>query len=344
MRQPSLVPFTLRQLATVLAVAAAFSTATLIALGFRPVVPADFVQRLILLVPVGWLLATVLTRAETLVAPRYVPLLGVTIAGALLASTQTSELMLGLMCVPLLVAVRPSRPERHTGLGLVTLTYGYTALWGLNYLALAAVRNRLGDPAARYSDEWIYALLGHHRIDYRGLFPLVTNPLLLAPIQAAYILFFLELSMLLWLLTRAQLTTYLTRLFACYATALVVFLVWPVTGPSLAYPEAIRTDIGGPAAEIMQTAHAEYAAVLSGLPPPTTILGYFVGMPSLHVAAAWLFQWTLRTRRLAFWTFLPINVLMAVSTFVLGFHYLIDSIGGLALGAFVVRSVREREG
>lgn len=66
--------------------------------------------------------------------------------------------------------------------------------------------------------------------------------------------------------------------------------------------------------------------------------------PSSHVAAAWAALFTLRQsfRRL-FWTVLPLVLLLSASTFVIQYHYIIDSVGGILVAVAVEALMTRRE-
>ena len=65
--------------------------------------------------------------------------------------------------------------------------------------------------------------------------------------------------------------------------------------------------------------------------------GYFVAIPSLHVIDAIVLQWYLRKSPVLSYCFLPINLAVALSTLVLGYHYSVDFIAGIAVAALVIR-------
>ena len=74
-----------------------------------------------------------------------------------------------------------------------------------------------------------------------------------------------------------------------------------------------------------------------------TGFGYFVALPSLHVAMAVLLQFTIRQRsQIGAWVVAPINILLIASTFVLGYHYLADVPGGVGLAMAAVWLLRQR--
>lgn len=98
--------------------------------------------------------------------------------------------------------------------------------------------------------------------------------------------------------------------------------------------------------QIMRQSYLDFEAVRTHARPMTGF-AYFIGLPSLHAAIALLFQLALRRSSVNFWLFLPINCLMAVSTVVLGYHYVLDTIAGLlltplVLGLLRIRAIRGR--
>jgi hypothetical protein len=54
-------------------------------------------------------------------------------------------------------------------------------------------------------------------------------------------------------------------------------------------------------------------------------------MPSFHVAAAWMATWAVRRDRPALLAFIVLNVLLTASTVLLGVHYAVDVVAGVAL-------------
>jgi membrane-associated phospholipid phosphatase len=170
------------------------------------------------------------------------------------------------------------------------------------------------------------------------LFPLIHNPLVFGILENAYAMLFPEVLIVVVLLARCAQAGAIVRwfavFFAAYAIGLAVFVVLPVVGPPI-------HDIGlfDPAladtftADLMRRMAVEFQEVRPG--GRLGGFAYFVAFPSLHVAAAFILQVTLRNWPPIFWLFLPVNVLLMVSTVALGYHYSIDIAGGLILGALL---------
>src|SRR4030095_11167869 len=136
---------------------------------------------------------------------------------------------------------------------------------------------------------------------------------------------------------------WLMVLFGAYALGLAVFAFVPAVGPFAYQPDAFRPDFRKSFTfSVMTAVPGEYRQLLNG--GPLTGFGYFVAMPSLHVAVATLAQRALKPAPLLYWAFLPINILLMSSTFLLGYHYFLDLPAGFLVAAvlypFVPRADR----
>ena len=131
---------------------------------------------------------------------------------------------------------------------------------------------------------------------------------------------------------------WLIVLFGAYAIGLAVFAIVPAVGPFAYQPDAFRPGFRTSFTFSVMTAVAgEYRQLLTG--GPLTGFGYFVAMPSLHVAVATLAQRALRPAPFLYWTFMPINILLISSTFLLGYHYFLDLPAGFVVAAALSRFV-----
>ncbi len=191
-----------------------------------------------------------------------------------------------------------------------------------------------------------YAAMAGGPIDYNGWFPLVRAPWLISLLERAYLAIFAEIALVLTLLApnTALTRNFVGRLATCYGVGLAAFLLWPVAGPCLVYPASIDPILTGASTRaIMQGMSVEFELVLAA-GQPVTGFAYFVALPSLQFAMAVLRPVTVQTHsRVGGPVVAPINILMIVSTFVLGYHYLIDVPTGALLGAAVVALLPSRE-
>lgn len=221
----------------------------------------------------------------------------------------------------------------------------YVIIWNANYLALLASRSRLHDASIRALDELVYSAIVRRPITYEGWFPLVHAPWLITIFERAYLALFAEVALVLVLLARRteSLRWFVARLVACYAGGLLLFVLWPIAGPYLVYPSSISATFTSPHTQaIMRSSLIEFSAIRFGA-QPITGFGYFVGFPSLHVAMAALSQFTIHQRSSSGgWVVAPINALMIASTFVLGYHYLADVVGGILLASAAIGLVRRQ--
>jgi len=223
-------------------------------------------------------------------------------------------------------------------LSLVTgvLAVGYASIWNLNYLAALLSRGRVADPVVKRLDVALYQLIVSVPIDYVGFFPVVRSELFFHVLENAYLMLLPEIFVVawLWVMAKRDLIVFFRTFFACYLIALVVFAIYPVVGPCIYFSESFHPDFRGTLTfRLMDGMAAEYTAALQR----TSVngFGYFIAIPSLHVALAFVLQAMLRFSPGHFWAFLPINVALALSTVLLGYHYVIDAVAGVALGTLV---------
>jgi membrane-associated phospholipid phosphatase len=206
----------------------------------------------------------------------------------------------------------------------------------INCIVLRLAGGRLMDPTLRWTDERLYSfVIGS--TTYRGIFPLVKSWPVFLTLESAYLTLAIEPMLVPLVLAERprQIALFLSTSFICYAVAALVFLVYPVIGPILYFPEAFdarfASTITGEVTALLRT---EAISIQSG-GPPITGLGYFIALPSMHAAMATVCQFHLRTSPPHYWMMLPINIALVLSTFILGQHYVLDTVAGVILGGFV---------
>ena len=338
----------LRTVLAALAGGVAVTASAMWLVGLHPVIPWVLVQLFATIVPFGYVLAEGAHKFDSINGGGRWRSVGAALFGLLILWVYVPGrpvfLVADLVFYSLLIAsmiIGPSRQRRRAGrMALIFLgvSLGYAIVWNGNYLALRAVGERLHDPAVLRLDTWLYANLLPGFQTYDGLFPVIRVGWFVQLLEHAYMSFG-ELAVVLFLLAddRVGLRRFLLALASAYAAGLIIFMLWPVAGPCLYYPASIQHAVQGPITEgVMRASLLEFNAIRGG-GQPITGFAYFVAIPSLHAALAVLMQSALRSRSAtAAAVFLPINVLMALSTVLLGYHYIIDTIAGVLLAMLCV--------
>ena len=310
-------------------------TATLA--GVRTALPWAFVAQIAaVLLPGGYLVAEgVAWIARRLDVRRASLVTGATALAVLLVMAPAAQapVWVGFVLVPLALAhiIRYERSHIFPVVEfLVVLFFGFALVWNLSYLGTALVGAHPHDDSFRRFDLFVYGVA-----EYRSVFPLVRHPLALRMLQTGYLLFYLEVFVVAFLLERERLSfPFVVRFLGAHVVGAAFFMIYPVYGPYIIFPESIDPALQGtPAFAMMDMVVSEYRAVLEG--GALSGAGYFVGLPSLHTAGALILQGSVRKHPPAFWLLLPVNVAMVLATFTLGFHYLLDVVGGFVLAASV---------
>ena len=325
----------------------AASVAALRLVGIDPVPPRILLTLLPAVIPFAFGIAL----AARLLATRLrgvhrwrvvIPLMcGAAIVFFIKAGTAQFVLADAILLGPLVVDLFGRR--RIAGPGILAASFaviglGAAAVWNFNYVGLAISGHRLHDPVFRQLDQSLYRLLTLRDASYIEFFPLVSSRRMFDVLENAYVMFFTEIILMVFVLAhdRARLVRHLAAMYAIYALGILIFMIYPVAGPFLYYPESFSAGYHATTTyTLMHESWREFSAVLKTR-GSVTGFGYFVGLPSLHAGLATLFQITLaRASKAAFWLMLPINSLMIASTFLLGYHYLPDTVAGMLLAVFV---------
>ena len=172
----------------------------------------------------------------------------------------------------------------------------YVIVWNANYLALVASRSRLHDASIRTLDEALYSAIWGRQIVYEGWFPLVRTPWLVVIFERAYLSLFAEIALVLTgtgaTHARSSLVCSASRFLLCVRTPRFRRMARrrAVYRLSLLYQRHLFR------AQFTRD-HGVFACRLFCDPfggQPVTGFGYFVGVPSLHVAMAVLLQFAIR--------------------------------------------------
>lgn len=337
------------RLLAALAATYALTLALLAYLGIRPDPPWGFVVLMALVVtPLGILLVELGLALERACAKRALAMPAVALAVGMVVAWQhrfVTPLMLACALATLAVAVVRVLRESRQSIGpilvcLGCLVFGYAAVWNLNYVVAHATAGRLQDATLRDFDLALFSWIGGRELaSMEALFPLVSESWAFSLLENCYAILFTEIAMVVVLLLRVGRPTlpFLLALFGCYGAGLLVFLVYPTVGPCIFEPNSFRADAFPDTFTLtsMRAMSDAYVGALQG--GSVSGAGYFVALPSLHVAVAALLQRTLRFAPAHFWLMVPANVLLAASTVVLGFHYVLDVPAGVAVALIAGR-------
>lgn len=236
------------------------------------------------------------------------------------------------------------RSWKQFAIGMVVLTCGYATLWNLNYLLVRNPTSALHDPQLRTLDVALYSKAAGHALDYTGLFPLVRSNLVNQTLENAYLILMPETLLVLLLVCDSRdpgkIGYFVRRLFFLYVIGVACFLIYPAIGPCLYYPES--TDAGATHTGtkfLIDGMLQDYRAALNG--GTLRGFGYFIAVPSLHAMLAMLMQWKLRTYPVLSALFAPVNLLIVLSTVMLGYHYVLDVVVAAALVAAMLPFYRK---
>jgi PAP2 superfamily len=113
-----------------------------------------------------------------------------------------------------------------------------------------------------------------------------------------------------------------------------LYMLVPSLGPAYRFPDVWLPLAGslGRTQFLQQTLMTNYQTVIQGRPGTISLLYGVAAFPSLHVGfvtLVWL--WMRRSWRLASLVFGAFTILMFIGSVVTGWHYLIDSLAGIAL-------------
>jgi hypothetical protein len=263
------------------------------------------------------------------------------LAGMLLLLSSASPILMTRFPVAVLFAWLVTRiiifPSIRPALfSIVVILLNFCAVWQLNYVALRGTAGRLLDPVGKTIDLWLLTSLGLSGATYAGMYPLVSSSMFRV-LEGAYFFLLTQLVMLLFFLVSrrsqggADLLRVCIGVVGCYWVGLAIFIIVPMAGPCLFYPESISESLQGTwTYAVMRGSYTEFESVRR-LGQPVTGMGYFVAFPSLHVALAAYIQLTWNRLGIGA-AVLALNVLVVLATILLGWHYIVDVPAGILLG------------
>lgn len=306
-------------------------------------IPIKFPWALILILglsalPIASVLAIYGIKIESILVKKYIIRFGGVVSGFLLVSffqLDFTIIYIGLVCLVILSAWNFQNKALYL---LTNIAYSflfmvicYAIISNLNYLALKISVNDLNDVLFQRIDMALYKLFIGGEINYIGLFPLLKNDSLFKFFENAYGLLFFSIFIALFLITLrgGDIIEYFLVLFRCYFFGLLIFVIFPVVGPCIYFPNSFSSQFHGTITHKVMIGFLDgYDAVKRGVYKESGV-GYFVAFPSLHVAVSIVVQYYCRSSLFIFWMMFPIATAIVVSTFFLGYHYLVDIPAGV---------------
>jgi membrane-associated phospholipid phosphatase len=234
------------------------------------------------------------------------------------------HLALRLVAVVAILRLVPRRP-RFGALAFVRDWYPILAFIPL-YGEMNALTHLFTD--ARHDAlvvTWESALLGGQPSQtWRTLFP---SRALSEYLHFSYFYYyFVPATLAMWLYVRRDMARFsraLTAILGVFLACMLIYLVFPVVGPYHHFGHPVAASWGG-----------FFAPLVHGIVERGSSLG--TAFPSSHTAVAvcvWLTAW--RLERPAFWLLTLVVPALAVATVYGGFHYALDTLAGVLLGAAV---------
>lgn len=223
---------------------------------------------------------------------------------------------------------------------VVVMALGYAAVWNANYLCAYLAADRLNDALLLKAELALFRALGLSAD--AGVYPIAPGGMNIL-FESAYVMLFPQVvltTVAMAIHKRGELlSVYIRAIFVAYALGLLVFLAFPTVGPTVTAPELIKSEYRSSiTAHVAQRTAEELEAVHSG--GDLNGIGYFIALPSLHVAQVCIAAFFLRRIRVLWCWFLPINVAIVLSTVLLGMHYIVDIPAGMLVAAVAVALAR----
>ncbi len=214
-------------------------------------------------------------------------------------------------------------------LSFAAITFFQITLANVNYLLAHIIPlSAFQDPSLKAFDVWFYSLFAHKPVEYAGLFPMVHDATLLRILDNAYDKLFAEIILVLILVCKNEnlrgTKEFLLQYMGLYALGVITFMIYPVFQPTVYFPESVNAALthGTSLIYISKIGEDYHSAVAGG--GPLNGYAYFIGLPSLHVMLALFLQIRLRPYPVLFRVLLPLNIAIVLSTFLLGYHYILD--------------------
>lgn len=135
-----------------------------------------------------------------------------------------------------------------------------------------------------------------------------------------------------WLYDKKRVYQFFSMMLIAFLIGTTVYYFFPTAAPvSVIHSSYFIPDVHATYTKFYEVHH--YQAVTTGE-------GGMIAFPSFHVIWAVLLTYSLRGRRILFYPFALINLVVILSTLFLGWHYLTDVMAGMMLSVITIRACR----
>ncbi|HYM78632.1 MAG TPA: phosphatase PAP2 family protein [Candidatus Dormibacteraeota bacterium] len=124
-----------------------------------------------------------------------------------------------------------------------------------------------------------------------------------------------------------------------YYLALLIFYVWPTYGPYVFCPTHAAQFPSYLTAYVFQASGMASLQAVSQHKSQHLASGYYIAFPALHVGLPVIAMWCMRRWRRVFWLLAAYNCIVICAIVTLEWHYVIDLVGGVVVGALALAIV-----
>ena len=121
-----------------------------------------------------------------------------------------------------------------------------------------------------------------------------------------------------------------------YYCALLIFYVWPSYGPYVLNATDAAPFPAFLTAYSLQTSALRSLQAISQHRMRYLASGYYISFPALHLPLPGIAMWFMRRWRKVFWLLAVYNCILVCAIVILGWHYIIDLVGGVGLGVLAL--------
>jgi PAP2 superfamily len=252
-----------------------------------------------------------------------------------------------------ILEVKDRAEEDHIPLSKIILDFLWPAVYLFAGLVIVfgyndVVASLRYDGSADFAlKRWDAILLGGHSVSGFAHWFLARWPGTLPVIGFFYFAMFAQIGGCLAILAlsegRRRAAQFVGTIITAYCLALVMFFLWPATGPYASCPDHFSRVPNGPAIySIQQYILARLEQFRSGAPLQVIGRDYFIALPCMHLVQPLIVLWFVRRWKRMMMALIVFDVLMVPCILLLEQHYLVDLIAAVPV-ALLAMAMTDRE-